>query len=54
LLNLVRRHLPKESVVAIRKLAAKQYPELSKPIQEIKNRLKPLGITTLALGSANN
>ena len=39
-LNLYRRHLGKEQVYAIRKLAAKQYPELAKPIEEEKAAAK--------------
>ncbi len=34
--NLVRRHLAKDQVYAIRKLAAQQFPELAAPIEEQK------------------
>jgi len=38
--NLVRRHLSKEQVYAIRKLAGDQFPELSAPIEAAKARAK--------------
>jgi hypothetical protein len=38
--NLVRRHLTKDQVYAIRKLAAERYPELAAPIQAVKDAAK--------------
>jgi ParB-like nuclease domain len=38
--NLVRRHLSKEQVCAIRKLASEQFAELSAPIESAKARAK--------------
>ena len=49
-LNLYRRHLGKEQVYAIRKLAAKQYPELAKPIEEEKQAAKNRQGTRADLG----
>jgi len=38
--NLVRRHLAKDQVYAIRKLAAQQFPELAAPIQQERENAK--------------
>jgi ParB-like chromosome segregation protein Spo0J len=38
--NLIRRHLAKDQVYAIRKLAAQQFPELAVPIEEEKLKAK--------------
>jgi ParB-like chromosome segregation protein Spo0J len=38
--NLVRRHLAKDQVYAIRKLAAQQFPELAAPIHEEREKAK--------------
>jgi ParB-like chromosome segregation protein Spo0J len=38
--NLIRRHLAKDQVYAIRKLAAQQFPELAAPIEEEKRNAR--------------